>query len=317
MARQYAQIKVSIWSADDSFRHLTPAAQHLYFVLLTQASLSLAGVLDWRPKRIARLAKGWSVEAVMAAAGELVTTGYIVTDDQTEEILIRSFVKNDGVMKNPKIAAGMVSAWTEVYSTRLRGCIAEQVRRASDDLSEAALKVVRMVTDYQSDWVSEDASDWVSDDLPEDRTDWVPDPPATFNLQPATNNQQPVTVIDEPPTAPSKAIIKPQRFDAWWAAYPKKVGKEAGRTAYVKAMKIGAIEDDLIAAAHAYAQATADTPRKFVCNPSTWLHQGRWADDMTTYAERHRGDDGTDRNAFIIAHAFDDYPQSDLKELES
>ena len=42
MAREYSRVKVTIW-ADADFRSLTPRAQHLYFMLLTNPSLSMAG----------------------------------------------------------------------------------------------------------------------------------------------------------------------------------------------------------------------------------------------------------------------------------
>ena len=46
--RDYAQVRLSIWN-DDDFRELSPAAQWLYFLLLTHPTLTSAGVGDWRP----------------------------------------------------------------------------------------------------------------------------------------------------------------------------------------------------------------------------------------------------------------------------
>ena len=46
MAREYARVKLTIWT-DPDFHSLTGDAQRLYFVLLTNGSLNLCGVTDW------------------------------------------------------------------------------------------------------------------------------------------------------------------------------------------------------------------------------------------------------------------------------
>ncbi|OZC54858.1 hypothetical protein CH289_07925, partial [Rhodococcus sp. RS1C4] len=119
MAREHAPIRLDIWS-DDEFRDLTPAAQHLYFVMLTSPSLSYAGVVDWRPGRIGALAKSWGKAGVEAAARELAEKLFIIVDEETEEAMIRSFVKHDGLMKNPKIAVSMALAFASIASKALR-----------------------------------------------------------------------------------------------------------------------------------------------------------------------------------------------------
>lgn len=132
MAREYAQIKVAIWS-DDDWRALTPAAQHLYFTLLTSPSLSHCGVVDWRPNRIAAFGVGWTVEDVQAAATELIERLYLVVDEDTEEALIRSFLRNDGLMKQPKMAVAMASAYGAIASSGLRGVVVHELKRLRDD----------------------------------------------------------------------------------------------------------------------------------------------------------------------------------------
>ena len=135
MARKYAQIRMSIWS-DDDFLDLSPRGQHLYFVLLTDPTLSFCGVADWRPKRLAGRSKGWTVSLVQQAADELAKERYIVVDDDTEEVLVRSFIRNDEVLKQPNLAAAMVSAFSGVSSRELRGVIRDEVWRLSEDSPE-------------------------------------------------------------------------------------------------------------------------------------------------------------------------------------
>ncbi len=134
MAREYARMRVDVW-IDDDFRTLTPPAQHLYFVLLTSPALSYCGVTDWRPGRIAALAHGWDSEQILLAAKELTERLYIVPDEVTEEVLIRSFIRHDGLMKESRVAVSMVKAFAAVASNTIRGVIVHELRRlhAEDD----------------------------------------------------------------------------------------------------------------------------------------------------------------------------------------
>jgi hypothetical protein len=128
MAREHAQIKLAIWS-DDDFRDLTRDEQLLYFTLVTHPSLSYCGVVDWRPARIAALASDWTREDVETTAKGLIAKRYIVVDDETEEALVRSFIRNDEILKQPKVALAMLTAWAGVASKLLRGVIVHEIKR--------------------------------------------------------------------------------------------------------------------------------------------------------------------------------------------
>jgi hypothetical protein len=131
MAREYAQIKLAIW-ADDDWRDLSPMARYLYLTLLTSPTLSHCGVADWRPARIAALC-GMTPDEVEEYGGELVAALYLVIDDESEEVLIRSFVRNDGLMKQPKMAVAMASAHAAVASQTIRGIIVHELKRLRED----------------------------------------------------------------------------------------------------------------------------------------------------------------------------------------
>jgi hypothetical protein len=135
MAREFAPIKLAIWS-DDSFRALSEPAQHLYFKLCTSPSLSHCGVADWRPSRIAALTRGQSADDVRAAGAELVANLYILVDEDTEEVLIRSYLRHDGLMKQPKMATAMATAHAAVASSVLRGVIVHELIRLRQDFPE-------------------------------------------------------------------------------------------------------------------------------------------------------------------------------------
>jgi hypothetical protein len=128
MARDHAQIRLDMWG-DDDWRKLTVPAQHLYMLLLTSPSLSFCGVADWRPARIAQLAEDWTLEDVLEAAAELTDRLFLVIDDATEEVLIRSFVRHDGLMKMPNMATAMATSHAAIASAKLRGVVVHELRR--------------------------------------------------------------------------------------------------------------------------------------------------------------------------------------------
>lgn len=132
MAREHANIRLDMWG-DDDWRALSMPAQWLYKLLLTHPQTNRAGVSDWRPNRLAPLARGVTASDVRSMAAELEERFFIVTDDDTEEVLIRSYVKHDGVMKQPNMAVTMANDWTGIASNRLRRVVAFEVQRLRDE----------------------------------------------------------------------------------------------------------------------------------------------------------------------------------------
>jgi len=128
MARQYGQIKVGIW-VDDDFLDLSPMAQWLFIHLSTHADLSHCGVVDWRLKRIVPKAKGLTLDVLQSAAQELIENVYIVTDEDTEEVLVRSFMRSDGLLKQRNMGAAVAKAYASVSSRAIRGVVVHELHR--------------------------------------------------------------------------------------------------------------------------------------------------------------------------------------------
>lgn len=73
---------------------------------------------------------------------------------------------------------------------------------------------------------------------------------------------------------PSKQPTEPDRFEEFWAAYPKKRDKaEAHRKWQIARRKVS--QDCLISAAVAYRDDPQRDPN-FTKDPPTWLHRGSW-----------------------------------------
>ncbi|WP_158885041.1 hypothetical protein [Amycolatopsis anabasis] len=128
MARDHARIALSIWN-DDDFCALSMAAKLVYLQLVTQYKLSYAGVLDLAAKRWARPHPDLDVEGVRAALSELDAARFIVTDWETEEVLIRSFIRNDELYKQPNMVRAALRVAFEIESPILRAALAVELRR--------------------------------------------------------------------------------------------------------------------------------------------------------------------------------------------
>ena len=72
-------------------------------------------------------------------------------------------------------------------------------------------------------------------------------------------------------------IYRASNFEAFWKQYPRRVGKKKARAAYKVALKsIG--HEDIMAGLLRY-----NPKPDFICNPATWLNQGRWEDEPDSY----------------------------------
>lgn len=191
MARNYGHIMSAIWN-DSEFRRLSVAAQRTYLMLITQADISSAGTLPLTIRRWAAYAIDSTPDRLSDSLSELAGYRFLVIDEATEEVLIRTFVKWDGGYTNvTKRQPAIRRDASAVASPKIRACLAEEL----DSLE-----------------VPHDLEDRVSDGL----SGTVPDSPgvvsnATDAPQPTTHNPQPLEAVAE------KAIMKRgSRLPADW-----------------------------------------------------------------------------------------------------
>ena len=128
MAREHARINTNIWT-DTHWRQLTRDQQWLYELLLTHPELSYAGVSDWRPGRLMQFSAGTSRQEIERIGAELQAERFIFIDEDTEEVLIRSFLRHDGILKQPKLTVSMVNAYGAVSSNNIREVIVHELTR--------------------------------------------------------------------------------------------------------------------------------------------------------------------------------------------
>jgi hypothetical protein len=128
MARSYANVLTAIWR-DDDFRELSAGAQRIYLMLVTQSNISAAGTLPLTVVRWAANARDTTPASVRDDLAELEKGRFIVVDEVTEELLVRSFVRHDNGYRNPKRRPAILAAAGEVSANALRMALAAEFQR--------------------------------------------------------------------------------------------------------------------------------------------------------------------------------------------
>ena len=271
MGRKHANIQVDIWN-DPDFRELSAQAQLLYFQLLSSATLTYAGVADWRSKRISILSNGRTVDEVESAMSELQEGLFVVVDDDSEEAFIRSFFKWDGLLEKPNVAKAMVSAWGKVHSLQLKAVIVHELRRLRDQFPEWRAFEVESVQELcEKDSLDpvEMVSGRVSERVPER------DAPLL-----TTNYLLPTTELPATHSALSAQEIE-YLFDDAYSSWPKKVERKKSLDKFRQACKKRDPHElvaDIQRFGDAYAASVDDV--QFVPALNVWLNGERWTDEL-------------------------------------
>lgn len=125
MARTHARVKGSIW-ADEDWRQLRHGAQWAYTMLISQPHINNCGVLPYLPTRWARMQSDATTAEIEDMIAELEHHGFVIVDADAGEILVRSFIKHDGVEKVPNILNAAKKQYEEVESRLIRHALAEE-----------------------------------------------------------------------------------------------------------------------------------------------------------------------------------------------
>jgi hypothetical protein len=163
MPRSEARIFASIWD-DPDFLALPPGPQRLYMFLLSQKDLTYCGVLPLRPARWARKAIGltageieqdlkWLEGTPYPSANPdpgLARTPFVLIDEGTGELLVRSLLRRDGIWKQPNLLKQARESADSVESRRILGALLAELRRLP--LEESGSDLVKtLVADFITD----------------------------------------------------------------------------------------------------------------------------------------------------------------------
>lgn len=111
-----------IWS-DPDWCALCEAEQQLFLLLLTQPGLPYAGVVPFTAGRWQSLAADTTPVRLRKAIQALASARFVVIAAETEELLICSHLRNDGLLDSPNICCAVVRDFETVCSPLLRAVI--------------------------------------------------------------------------------------------------------------------------------------------------------------------------------------------------
>ncbi|WP_134324561.1 hypothetical protein [Cumulibacter soli] len=138
--REYGQILSAIWR-DREFRKMPTDPQWLYLALVTQPDISSCGVLTLAERRWAGYAEDQTPGKIGGALIVLESARFVVLDQATGELLVRSFIKHDKGYRNKKRVPAIVAAIRAVDSEHLLDVIAQEmaILDMPDDVRECLL----------------------------------------------------------------------------------------------------------------------------------------------------------------------------------
>lgn len=125
MARTYANVDVGIWD-DPDFCGLSAGAQRTYFMLITQTDITACGSLALTLRRWSKTCLEQDLTAWLA---ELEDARFVVIDEDSEELLVRTFVKWDGGYKHSKRVLAVIAYARAIRSRPLRDAVADELAK--------------------------------------------------------------------------------------------------------------------------------------------------------------------------------------------
>jgi len=223
-----------------------PPAQVLAHYLISSPHANMIGVY-WCPRAYMVLETGLSEKQVDTALDALSGSGFAFYDDDTESVYV------------PQMARIQIAETLLLRDNRHKGVIAEAERQRESPFLAA--------------W-------WDRYQAPYN----LPRYPFKAPCKPLASQEQEQEQLQEeeqeqektPPKAPPRGGYT-QEFETWYAGYPNRVGKAAAARAFKKARQRAEL-DALRAGVERY-KASKPVDREW-CNPSTWLNQDRWLDEL-------------------------------------
>lgn len=307
MARSEARLQFGCWRK--GLDGLGPFAKLVYAVLLTEPTLSHCGVGAIRRGRWAKEAS-LTVPETEAALQELAAgpLPQVIVDDDTDEVFVRTLIRNDRVADQPYVLKGALREALKVESPRIRRLLAAELRKLPPKQPDSTSKRGATVS-YPDPHAT---ADELERDLPPEPTGKGSETLSQGDIREAServfadDERVPTASVEKGSESPhgggggggggspsvgstSKETINAaapskldEGFDRFWAEWPRKVGKQGAQRAFRTARRRGASIDHLVAATrqHAAAWIAQGTPRQFIPHPATWLNDGRYDDEI-------------------------------------
>ncbi|SDL00469.1 hypothetical protein SAMN04488074_108222 [Lentzea albidocapillata subsp. violacea] len=123
---------------DDDFIALSALAKLVYVQLCMQRKLEYSGELTVSVKRWSKAHPDQDTDTIRAALAELDAARFVVVDQDTDELLIRSFIRSDQLYKQPNVLRAALRSAFEISSPLLRRALASELRRLPVEITGPA-----------------------------------------------------------------------------------------------------------------------------------------------------------------------------------
>lgn len=282
MGREHARILTSIWQ-DPDFLALGPEAQRMYMLVLSQDGLTYCGSMTFTPRRWAALSAGTDRDAVEKAIHELEDARFLVVDWEMDELLVRSFLRNDqGLLDQPNMVIAARKAAEAMMSRYLKAALADDLAGHADEVTgrKGWPQIADWVTAHRTPSAkgSANPSPIPSDMVSAKGVEGLTPPPAPAPTPtPATNTDGADSASPPPPAEPDIG------HDDFWNAYPRHAlnqkpggggSKKRSESAWKRLTKTER-EAAMTAVAH-YAEWCSRPEGEYPAHSSTWLNDRRW-----------------------------------------
>ncbi|MEU5425148.1 hypothetical protein AB0H73_06015 [Streptomyces olivoreticuli] len=238
MARGHGRIQSAIWD-DPDFLTLTAGEQRLFLFLISQPSLTHAGLLPLTPRRWAQKARGLTPSDVDHHLQALARARFIVVDHNTEELLIRTFMRHEGIWKQPRVMGSMAAGALSISSVHLRRALRGELDRIPLDQLNASPPRGRSAPSIR-DQIAQHIEALREALEQGDAT------PSAGGQAPPSPTPSPLPSGTPPETAYSGVAVQgaelaDRMLEAWWRQYGRRTaqGRKSVRTAIAEALANG------------------------------------------------------------------------------
>ena len=254
--RDYGQVQTAFWTNPDT-RNLSDAGKLLAMYLITGPHSNGIGCY-YLPNGYVMADLGWSSERVSKGFKELFRSGFIMRCEHTFFILIPKFLKWNQI--------------TNANVAKARQKEFESVPRKSAVFSKLCESMLKYGREFQ----------------PEFETTLKGFKKGFERV----SNSEPYRTVQEPEQEPEKIMVdgkKPpsakteldEKFEQFWAAYPKRPEgnpKKPAREKFKSALKKADFET-IMAGVEKYKASVAGKETKYIAHASTWLRNERWEEE--------------------------------------
>ena len=201
----YGKLMARIWS-DKDFTALDAREQQVFMLLLSYPTRNYAGVLPLTLRRWSNATADATPDTVKQALNRLAETHFVVVDWDTEEVLVRSFIRNDEVYRQPNLMKSCIKDVLRVESQFLKSAMATELLRLPDHKNDEYTKAIaKSLVETPSEGFQEGFREPIAEGCVVGGKDSSNQPPS-----PSTNTDNPPTVVG----AAELALIEPAKVPA-------------------------------------------------------------------------------------------------------